>query len=106
MIGVNETEEIIRLIHKGFDLELLSFELDVPIEQLQEHKKRLELRQLTKESIKNGRMAESIDRLNDFIKNTDNSIIEKAMLLKLEAYANKTNINGVNLQLQVLLNLL
>lgn len=98
MIRINETEEIIRLIHKGFDLELLSFELDVPIEQLQEYKKRLELRQFAKESIKNGRMAEAVDRLNDFIKNSNNSIIEKTMLLKLEAYANRTNISEENLQ--------
>ena len=98
MIRLNETEEIIRLIHKGFDLELLSFELDVPIEQLQEDKKRLELRQFAKESINNGRIAEAVDRLNDFIKNTDNSIIEKTMLLKLEAYVNRTNISEENLQ--------
>ena len=98
MIKLNETEEIIRLIHKGFDLELLSFELDVPIEQLQEDKKRLELRQFARESINNGRIAEAVDRLNEFIKNTDNSIIEKTMLLKLEAYANRTNISEDNLQ--------
>ena len=98
MIRLNETEEIIRLIHKGFDLELLAFELDVPIEQLQEDKKRLELRQFAKESINNGRIAEAVNRLNDFIKNTDNSIIEKTMLLKLEAYANRTNISEENLQ--------
>lgn len=46
MIRLNETEEIIRLIYNGFDLELLSFELDIPIEKLQEYKKRLELRQV------------------------------------------------------------
>ena len=34
MIKINEEEEIIGLIHKGFDLELISFELDIPIEQL------------------------------------------------------------------------
>ena len=98
MTRLNETEEIIRLIHKGFNLELLSFELDVPIEQLQEHKKRLELRRFAKESIKNGRMAEAVDRLNDFIKNTDNSVIEKTILLKLEAYANRKNISEENWQ--------
>lgn len=98
MVRLNEIEEIIRLIHKGFGLELLSFELDVPIEQLQEDKKRLELRRFAKESINNGRIAEAIDRLNDFIKNKDNSIIEKTMLLKLEAYANRTNISEENLQ--------
>ena len=98
MIRLNETEEIIRLIHKGFDLELLAFELDVPIEQLQEDKKRLELRRFAKESINNGRIGEAVDRLNDFIKNTDNSIIEKTMLLKLESYANRTNISEENLQ--------
>ena len=98
MIRLNETEEIIRLIHKGFDLELLSFELDVPIEQLEEDKKRLELRQFAKESINNGKIAEADNRLNDFVKNTDNGIIEKTMLLKLEAYANRTNISEENLQ--------
>lgn len=98
MIRLNETEEIIRLIHKGFDLELLSFELDVPIEQLEEDKKRLELRQFAKESINNGKIAEAVNRLNDFVKNTDNGIIEKTMLLKLEAYANRTNISEENLQ--------
>ena len=98
MIRLNETEEIIRLIHKGFDLELLAFELDVPIEQLQEDKKRLELRQFAKESINNGRIAEAVNRLNDFIKNTDNIKKEKTMLLKLEAYANRTNISEENLQ--------
>ena len=56
MIRSNETGEIIRLIHNGFDLELLSFELDVPIEQLQEYKKRLELRQFAKKSIKNNKI--------------------------------------------------
>ena len=98
MIRLNETEEIIRLIHKGFDLELLSFELEIPIEQLQEDKKRLELRQFAKESIKNGRIAEAVDRLNDFIRNTENNIIEKTMLLKLKAYANRTNVSEENLQ--------
>lgn len=98
MIRLNETEEIIRLIHNGFDLELLSFELDVPIEELQEYKKRLELRQFAKESIKSGKIAEAIDRLNIFIENTDSNIIERTILLKLRAYTNRTTVNEEDLQ--------
>ncbi len=98
MIRLNETEEIIRLIHNGFDLELLSFELDIPIEQLQEYKKRLELRQFAKESIKRGKIAEAIDKLNVFIESTDSNIIERTMLLKLKAYANRTNVDEEDLQ--------
>lgn len=98
MIRLNETEEIIRLIHNGFDLELLSFELDVPIEKLQEYKKRLELRQFAKESIKSGKIAEAIDRLNIFIESTESNIIERTMLLKLRAYTNRTTINEEDLQ--------
>ena len=98
MIKLNETEEIIRLIYNGFDLELLSFELDVPIERLQEYKRRLELRQFAKKSIKNGKISEAIDKLNVFIEATNNNIIEKTMLLKLKAYINKTNISTEDLQ--------
>ena len=97
MIRLNETEEIIRLIYNGFDLELLSFELDIPIEKLQEYKKRLELRQFAKESIKNGKITEAIDRLNNFIETTDSNIIEKTMLLKLRAFSNKTIVNKEDL---------
>lgn len=98
MIRLNETEEIIRLIHNGFDLELLSFELDVPIEQLQEYKKKLELRQFAKESIKNNKVAEAIDKLSTFIENADTSIIEKTILLKLRAYTEKTSVSEEDLQ--------
>lgn len=98
MIRLNETEEIIRLIHNGFDLELLSFELDVPIKQLQEYKKRLEIRQFAKESIKNNKVAEAIDKLSTFIENADTSIIEKTILLKLRAYTEKTSVSEEDLQ--------
>lgn len=98
MVKPNEIEEIISLIHKGVDLELLSFELDIPMEKLQEYKKRLELRKFAKKSIKKGRIIEAIQRLDDFIKNTDNSIIEKTMLLKLKSYANGISISEENLK--------
>ena len=88
----NEIEEIIRLIYKGFDLELISFELDIPIEQLHEYEKRLEIRQLAKQSIKNENIGDAIDKLNTFIRNTDNNVVERAMLLKLMAYKNKINV--------------
>lgn len=97
-MGLNQTEEIIRLMHNGFDLELLSFELDIPIEELQEYKNRLELRQYAKESIKSGKIEDAIDRLNIFIENTDSNIIERTMLLKLRAYTNRTTVNAEDLQ--------
>lgn len=98
MIRLNEEEEIIRLIHRGFDIELLSFELELPIEQLQEYKKRLELRQFAKESIKCGKIVKAIDKLNIFIESTDSNIIERTMLLKLNAYANRTTVSEQDLQ--------
>lgn len=98
MIRLNEAEEIIRLIYNGFDLELLSFELDIPIEKLQEYKNRLELRQFAKKSIKDKKILEAIEKLNVFIEETDNNIIEKTMLLKLKAYINKTTVNEEDLQ--------
>ena len=98
MVRLNEIEEIIRLIHNGFDLELLSFELEIPIQQLKEYRKRLELRRFAKQSIRSGKTAEAIYKLNDFLKNTDNGVIEKMMLLKLSAYVNGMNINEEDLQ--------
>ncbi len=97
MIRLNEVEEIIRLINNGFDLELLSFELDISIEKLQEYKERLELRRFAKESIENGKVAEAIDKLNDFIETTDNNSIERAILLKLNSYINRTTVNKEDL---------
>ena len=38
----NDKKEIKKLIEMGFDLELLSFELDVPIEELKQYKKEIE----------------------------------------------------------------
>lgn len=98
MIRQNEIEEIIRLINKGFDLELLSFELDIPMEQLQEYKKRLELRKFAKESIKNNKIADAMKRLGAFIESTDINVIEKAMLLKLKAYTEKTSVSEDEIQ--------
>ena len=57
MIKLNEENEIIDLIRNGFDLELISFELEIPIEKLQEYKKRLEKPKLANRSIK-GRRSE------------------------------------------------
>lgn len=42
MIKYNEVEEIKKLIKNGFDLELISFELDIPIEELRQYKLELE----------------------------------------------------------------
>ena len=93
MIRQTEVEEIIRLIHKGMDLELLSFELDIPIEQIQAYKEQLELRTSVKNSIKSGEITSAIEQLNAFVETTDNNIVERMMLIKLKAYAEKTSIN-------------
>lgn len=42
MIKHNEVEEIKKLIENGFDLELISFELDIPIEEIRQCKLELE----------------------------------------------------------------
>lgn len=93
MIKQTEVEEIIRLIHSGIDLELLSFELDIPIEQIQRYEEQLQLRKFVKDSIKSGTMQTAIEQLSEFIESTDNNIVERVMLLKLRAYANRTNIS-------------
>ena len=69
MIRQNEAEEIIRLIHNGFDLDLLSFELDISTEQLQEFTKRLKIREFAKRSITNGTISEAICKLESLIEN-------------------------------------
>lgn len=98
MIRQNEAEEIIKLINNGFDIELLSLELDIPIKQIQHYKEQLQLRRFAKESIKSGNIQIAIDKLNSFIESTENSIVEKMILLKLRAYVNKTNINEEELE--------
>ena len=42
MLEYNEVKEIKNLIKKGFDLELISFELDIPIEKVRQYKSELE----------------------------------------------------------------
>ena len=98
MINQNQIEEIISLIDKGFDLNLLSFELDIPIQQVQEYEKQLQLRRFAKESIKNGKIETAIEKLNTFIQSTENNIVEKTILLKLQAYVDKTNVNEQDLK--------
>lgn len=98
MIRQTEVEEIIRLIHSGMDLELLSFELDIPIEQIQVYKEQLQLRRFVRDSIKSGKIPTAIEQLSSFIETTDNNIVEKMMLLKLRAYADRTNVSEEDLQ--------
>lgn len=58
MMQQNEIEEIIRLLNNGFDVEIISLELDVPIEEIKKCKKQLELRKYAKESIASGSQEE------------------------------------------------
>ena len=98
MIALNKEEEVIKLINKGFDLELLSFELDLPMECIEECRERLELRRFAKESIKTGKIAEAIDKLNEFIASTESNLVERAILLKLVAYINRTVVSEKDLE--------
>jgi len=99
MIGQAEIEEIIELINsEEVDLKLLSFELDIPMEQIEGYKEQLRLRKFAKESIKNGKIEMAIEALTNFIETDKNNIVERMMLLKLKAYANKTNISEEDLQ--------
>lgn len=98
MVTQNEVEEIISLISKGFNLELLSFELDLDIENLKEYEKQLNLRKFAKDSIKSGMVEFAIQELEDFVNNNENNLIERYMLLKIRAYATKTQIDESGLQ--------
>ena len=42
MIKENEMDAIKKLIQKGFDLELISFELDIPLEEIKEFQQEIE----------------------------------------------------------------
>jgi len=95
---IYEIEEIIRLIHRGYDLDLLSFEFDMPIEQLESYKEQLELRKFAKESIKGGNTQEAIEKLTNFINGTENNLIERLILLKLNAYIDKTTVKEEDLK--------
>lgn len=92
MITINEVEEIIGLINEGYNLKLISFELDIPIEQVEGYKKQLEIRKYARQSIEDGEVQNAIKKLESFIKNLPNCIVEKLMLEKLKAYDKKINV--------------
>lgn len=98
MLRQNEREEIIKLIYNGYDLNLLAFELEIPIEELNAYKKQLELRKFVKESIQKGNVQNAIERLINFIHTSQDSVVERQMLAELEAYVNKTNIDEKELE--------
>lgn len=98
MLRQNEVEEIIKLIHSGFNLQLLSFELDIPMEQIQICNERLELRKFAKEAIKNGKADLAIQKLNEYIESTEDNLVERLMLLKINAYVDKTIVKEEEIQ--------
>ena len=63
MIKHSEIEEIKKLIQNGFDLELMSFELDIPIEEIMQYKLELEKTNKSK-PIKTYSAREIIDNKN------------------------------------------
>ncbi len=50
MIKDNEVDEIKELIQSGFDLELISFELDIPLEDIKQIKQKIDKQESTKKS--------------------------------------------------------
>ena len=98
MIRNNEIEEIIRLINKGISVRLLAFELEIPFEDLENYKKQLELRKLIKRLVDTGKIDEALGYLTEFIETAEYSIIEKLMLIKLKAYAEKRVVTEEELQ--------
>lgn len=98
MIRNNEIEEIIRLINKGINVRLLAFELEIPFEDLENYKKQLELRKLIKRLVDTGKIDEALGYLTEFVERAEYSIIEKLMLIKLKAYAEKRVVTEEELQ--------
>ena len=86
MIVQKEKEEIIKLLYDGFSIKEISFELDIPIEEVKTYNEQLNFRKLINQCIEEENIREAIDKLEDFIKNTDYNIVEQVMLLKLKAY--------------------
>lgn len=99
MLNPKEIEEVISLINKGYDLELLAFELELDLKELEKYRIQLQLRKFVKDSIKKGQVAIAVEKLSSFIKKSDNNIVERLMLLKLNSYINKTNIDEQELQI-------
>lgn len=99
MLNSKEIEEIIDLINKGYDLELLALELELDLEELEKYIIQLQLRKFVKDSIKKGQVAIAVEKLSSFIKKSNNNIVERLMLLKLNSYINKTNIDEQELQI-------
>lgn len=99
MLNPKEIEEVISLINKGYDLELLAFELELDLKELEKYRIQLQLRKFVKDSIKKGQVLIAVEKLSSFIKKSDNNIVERLMLLKLNSYINKTNIDEQELQI-------
>lgn len=99
MLNPKEIEEVISLINKGYDLELLAFELELDLKELEKYRIQLQLRKFVEDSIKKGQVAIAVEKLSSFIKKSDNNIVERLMLLKLNSYINKTNIDEQELQI-------
>ena len=52
MAEQNDVEEIIKLINKGFDIELIAFELDIPIERIKQYELEAEKRKNQAKGVK------------------------------------------------------
>lgn len=89
MISIGEQEEIKKIIKSGFDLELISFELDIPLEEIKELKKELDKQNRT---VKTRSAKEIIDERNNAAHKKMVQLREKYMQLYLRN--NKTVTTG------------
>ena len=76
MVKPNELEEVKKLIRNGFDLELISFELDIPIEKIKQYKIELETTKKS-QSTKKPRTREKMNSRNKQAKSKMQKMREK-----------------------------
>ena len=95
MIMHFKIDEIVKLINKGFDLDLLSFELNIPIEQLQEYKNKLdnEKTKRTKRKTNDVTIKEKIITEEHF---PNDEIEEETIIVDYEKIINKYKLHILN----------
>ena len=82
-------EEIIYLIDKKVDLEILQLESGLSIDAIQDYQKQLDIRKKVNEAIKNSNVDKILNDLKGYIEKNDYHIVEKFLFLKLNAYKNR-----------------
>lgn len=98
MLNPTQTEDMINLLYQGFDIELISFEFEIPIEELEKCQIQLDIRKSVKKALSEGRVEEAVNTLTEFINNEDYNIVERLMLQQITAFRDKNNIDNSQLE--------